>query len=114
MTKIKTAKQIEALQKGYRVTDIQNTINTGICWMMEGFQGRFAMQMLKAGVCMLPTNPTRDYYGNTVPARTMLKEGTKGTLQNACEFWQKVQDGDFEAIEGLEEIFGRDEEDEVK
>lgn len=106
MKKKLTYNQIVSLQKGYGVTATQEGINSGQCWRMEGSVGRFAMQMLEAGVCMLPLVPRIDAYGNKVPPRNVLKTGTKGTFKNAQEFWSKVYDGDFETIESLEETFG--------
>jgi len=100
-----TYSQITSLQKAYNVTEIQEQINTGLCWKMEGSVGRFAMDCLEAGVCMLPLERRIDYYGQTVPSRNDLKAGTKGTFQNAVRFWNQVQDGDFEAIEWLESTF---------
>jgi hypothetical protein len=105
--------RIISLQKGYKVTQVQEQINSGMAWKLEGSVGRFAMEMLEAGVCMLPKERKIDYYGNTVPSRDDLKPGTKGTYQNAVNFWQKVWDGDFETIDALEETFGADVEDEV-
>lgn len=99
-------KQITALQKQYNVTSTQEGINSGQCWLMEGSVGRHAMSMLEAGVCLLPDVPRRDYYGNLVPPRTALKEGTKGTLGNAQNFWQQVKDGDFDTIDSLVGMFG--------
>jgi hypothetical protein len=106
-------KIISELQKSYRVTEIQEQINSGMAWKLEGSVGRFAMNMLENGVCMLPLKSNLDYYGNIVPARNQLKSGTKGSFQNCANFWQKVYDGDFETIESLEEIFGVDVEDEI-
>jgi hypothetical protein len=109
-----TIEKIQQLQKGYRVTAIQEMIESGQCWKMEGSIGRFAMTCLEAGICFLGEKPTYDYYGNFVPARGMLELTTKGSLENAQEFWQRVEDGDFETIEALEEMFGADVEDEVE
>jgi hypothetical protein len=106
MATIKTFKQIQALQKQYKVTGVQEGITSGQCWHMEGAQGRFASECLTNGVCVLPTVQIKDYYGNTVPSRNDLKPGTKGTLGNACNFWQKVVDGDSEARDYLEDCFG--------
>jgi hypothetical protein len=108
-----TIEQIRELQKGYRVAGIQESIENGQCWQMEGSTGRFAMQCLEAGICFLGEKPRYDYYGNFVPPRGMLEEGSKGSLGNAQNFWQRVQDGDFEVIDALEEMFGADVEDEV-
>lgn len=69
---------------------------------MEGSVGRFAMDCLEAGVCMLPRERRIDYYGQTVPSRNDLKAGTKGTYQNAVRFWTEVEEGDFDAVEWLE------------
>lgn len=97
--------RITKLQETYNVIGVQAMINSGDCWKLEGSVGRFAMNMLESGVCMLPKEAKVDYYGNTVPSRDMLKKGTKGTYQNCKEFWKRVEDGDLEAIEWLEETF---------
>lgn len=100
-----TYSQIISLQKAYNVDQIQDQINSGLCWRMEGSVGRFAMDCLEAGVCMLPTERRIDYYGQVVPSRNDLKAETKGTFQNAVRFWAQVMEGDFDAIEWLEETF---------
>ena len=100
-----TFAQIKKLQKTYGVYGTQESINSGTCWKMEGSSGRFAMSCLEMGVCMLPLEPRYDFYRTMVPARSMLKQGTKGTFQNAVHFWNRVYDGDFDAIEWLEETF---------
>lgn len=108
-----TIEQIRELQEGYKVTATQKGIESGDIWKFEGSVGRMAMTCLEAGICFLGENPTYDYYGNFIPARGMLKMATKGSLENAQEFWQRVFDGDFETIEALEEMFGADIEEEV-
>ena len=105
--------QIISLQKGYNVTQIQEQINSGMAWKLEGSVGRFASDMLEAGVCMLPLERKVDYYGSVIPSRHDLKPGTKGTFKNSVNFWERVWEGDFDTIEGLENIFGADVEDEV-
>jgi len=106
--------QIEKLQKGYKVTALQEMIQSGDVWKLEGSVGRLAMTCLENGICFLGKYPRFDYYGNFVPPRGMVEEGSKGSLLNAQNFWQKVQDGDFEVIDALEQLFGADEENEVK
>ena len=101
-----TYSQIEKLQKSYNADGMQESINSGSCWSMEGSAGRFAMTCLESGACMLPLLPRYDYYGNRVPSRNMLKQGTKGTFLNSVNFWHRVMDGDFAAINWLEESFG--------
>lgn len=98
-------KRIEKLQKEYGVDSLQRGINTGQVWLFEGSAGRFAQDMLKWGVVMLPKFRTRDYYGNTIPARTDLKDGTKGTYQNCVFFWAAVESGDIEKEEFLLDTF---------
>ena len=94
-----TLEQITALQKQYNLNVWQDRINSGTAWTLEGWYGRRAMEMLESGACMLPEVPRKDYWGNIVPARTTLKEGTKGTLQNSQEFWQKVIDGEIMLVD---------------
>ena len=62
---------------------------------------------------MLPNGRRTDYYGNIVPSRDDLKPGTEGTLLNSQNFWQRVEDMDYEAIVGLEETFGVQSEQET-
>lgn len=66
---------------------MQQLIDSGQAWRLEGSCGRTAMRALESGACFLPEVPYRDYYGNVVPARSMVKSGTKGTLENAARFW---------------------------
>jgi len=101
MKKLTLAK-IKSLQKTYGFTEIQNHINTGTAWHLEGSFGRQAMALLESGACMLPLEPKGDAYGNTVPSRDMLKDGTKGTLGNSKKFWQSVLDGEIEIDEWAE------------
>jgi hypothetical protein len=109
-----TIEQIRDLQKGYNVTNTQQGIESGDIWKFEGSVGRFAMTCLEAGICFLGEDVTYDYYGNAIPARQMLDQTSKGSLENAQEFWQRVYDGEFETIEALEEMFGViDNEDEI-
>jgi hypothetical protein len=67
---------------------MQGLIESGQAWLMEGSCGRAANDYLTEGVCFLPREAHRDYWGNQVPGRDMLKPGTKGTLQNAMRYWK--------------------------
>ena len=89
-------KEIEALQEENGISEMQGMINSGTAWHMEGSIGRGAMSLLKSGACMLPEEHKKDAYGNIVPARTDLKEGTTGTFQNSVNFWNKVEAGEIE------------------
>lgn len=91
-----TIEQIKELQKQYGYADTQARIEDGSIWGFEGSMGRAAMDMLEAGVCFLGERPTKDYYGSMIPARGFLEAGTKGTLENSQEFWQKVVDGEID------------------
>lgn len=86
-------KKIKLLQSDYGYQEMQDMINSGIAWKMEGSIGRQAMSLLECGACMLPKEMHKDYYGNTIPSREMLAEGTKGTLSNSQRFWQGVEEG---------------------
>jgi len=80
-------KQIKAEQSEFGFTEIQNLIDTGAAWVMEGSIGRQAMDCLKSGACFLPEVAYQDYFGNRIPARSEVQEGSIGSLENSIEFW---------------------------
>lgn len=100
-----TLEQITELQKQYGVTKTQEGINSGNIWCFEGSVGRFADDCLRIGACYLPEYETQDYYGSKIPPRNVLREGTKGTLENSQAFWQKVLDCDDNCLDFLEDSF---------
>lgn len=57
----------------------QRLINSGEAWQFEGHVGRTAMRLIEAGQCMLGTERRRDCWGTIIPARTDVKQGTKGS-----------------------------------
>jgi hypothetical protein len=57
---------------------IQRAINSGM-WGLQGSYGRTMMDAIRSGQCLLGNNTARDYYGNTIPSRTQVQEGTKGS-----------------------------------
>lgn len=60
---------------------IQRAINSGSAWSFQGSYGRTMMDFIEAGICMLGESPARDYWGNRIPSRHEVKEGTKGSRQ---------------------------------
>ena len=57
---------------------IQRAINAGM-WSMQGSYGRAMMDAINDGKCLLGLKDARDYWGNTIPSRLHVKEGTKGS-----------------------------------
>lgn len=98
-----TIEMITDLQKQYGLTDLQEKINSGMAWKLEGSFGRAAMSALEDGACLLPEESHQDYYGNTVPSRTQVKMGTNGSIENCQEFWAKVLNGEIDLPEPDEE-----------
>lgn len=76
------------IQSGYH--KMQELIDSGLVWKLEGSMGREAMALLESGACMLPKKSYRDYYGNKIPSRDELKSGTKGTYQNSLNFYKHI------------------------
>lgn len=58
---------------------IQRAINAG-AWSFQGSYGRAMMEAITYGYCLLGTKSARDYWGNTIPSRTDVKEGSKGSF----------------------------------
>lgn len=59
--------------------DLQDLINSGAAWRLEGSIGRAAMAAIDAGECILGPVGHRDAYGNYVPSRYEVIPGTKGS-----------------------------------
>jgi hypothetical protein len=45
------------------------------------------MEAIENGYCLLGRSRAQDYYGNTIPSRDDVQEGTKGSL----EYVRKLQ-----------------------
>ena len=58
---------------------IQRAINAK-SWSFQGSYGRAMMQAINDGFCLLGKESARDYYGNRIPSRDEVKQGTKGSL----------------------------------
>ena len=58
---------------------IQRAINSGM-WGLQGSYGRVMMDAISSGRCLLGPNAARDYYGNVIPSRDDVKQGTKGSI----------------------------------
>jgi len=58
---------------------IQKAINTGL-WGLQGSYGRTMMDAIKGGYCLLGKKSVTDYYGNHVPSRTDVVNGTVGSF----------------------------------
>lgn len=89
-----TIKEIRQQQEVHGLTETQRGIENGSIWKFEGSAGRYAMECLEVGKCFLPTKPTFDYFGNRLPSRNELKDGTKGTLANSKNFWLNFDEFD--------------------
>lgn len=60
---------------------LQELINSGVAWRLEGSVGRSAMAAIESGECILGESGYYDYWGNYVPSRTEVKLGTKGSVE---------------------------------
>ena len=60
---------------------IQSAINSGYAWKMQGSYGRTMMDAIRSGYCMLGHTQSSDYYGNVIPSRDDVEEGTKGSYE---------------------------------
>jgi hypothetical protein len=63
--------------------DLQDLIDSGAAWQLEGSIGRAAMAAIDEGVCILGPTGHRDYWGNYVPSRDEVEPGTKGSVEYA-------------------------------
>jgi hypothetical protein len=77
----------------YKAT--QRAINAGL-WSLPGRNGRAMMEAIEAGRCLLGPNRATDYYGNNIPSRSDVKDGTKGSrgfvVEAYGEDWAKLME----------------------
>jgi len=81
----------DATEEEY-VAAYQSLINSGAAWTMEGSVGRQAMALIEAGLCALGETGSRDYWGNALPSRHEVEEGTKGSVQYVHDNGNEVQE----------------------
>lgn len=76
---------------------LQRAIDSLSAWQFQGSMGRAMMGAIEAGDCMLATSCCRDYWGNRIPSRTEVQEGTKGSrqwvVQHRGEEWAVMLEG---------------------
>ena len=59
----------------------QELIDSGQAWRLQGSYGRAAMEMLRSGKCMLGPISHRDAYGNYIPSRDEVQQGSPGSAE---------------------------------
>jgi hypothetical protein len=62
---------------------LQELIDSGLAWQLEGHIGRQAMACIESGLCTLGPEGHHDYWGNYVPSRTEVQPGTVGSPEYA-------------------------------
>lgn len=61
-------------------TSLQRAINAGM-WSLQGSYGRSMMEAIESGKCLLGLKSASDYWGNVIPSRLQVKDGTKGSWE---------------------------------
>lgn len=76
---------------------LQRAINSGTAWSLQGSYGRAMMDAIQSGACMLGPRDAHDYYGNHIPSRDQVQDGSKGSrtfvVANRGEEWAVMLDG---------------------
>lgn len=60
---------------------LQEAVNTGTAWKLEGHVGRSAMAAIENGQIALGETGHYDYWHNYVPSRTEVEPGSKGSAE---------------------------------
>lgn len=63
------------------IAGMQELVNTGQAWYLEGSVGRQAMSLIESGQIMLGEEGHRDYWGNYVPSRYEVEAGSMGSAE---------------------------------
>lgn len=72
--------------------DVQDLIDSGMAWRLEGFVGRQCMAAIDSGDAILGPTGHTDYWGNYVPSRFEVVPGTKGSVEYAARIQQERGD----------------------
>jgi hypothetical protein len=76
---------------------LQRFINSGTGWKLQGHFGRSMMNAIEEGRCMLGEADCRDYWGNHIPSRTQVQDGSKGSrdfvVAQCGEDWALMLEG---------------------
>lgn len=72
---------------------LQELINSGDAWHLEGSVGCAAVDCINSGECILGEEGHKDFWGNYIPSRYEVKAGTKGSVEYAA---LKSHDDPFE------------------
>jgi len=59
---------------------VQKAINSLTAWKFQGSYGRTMMAAIENGYCLLGREATTDYWGNRIPSRFEVLNGTKGSI----------------------------------
>lgn len=82
-------KFIRDRQKDFpQIEHMQDWIDKGYAWSMEGAVGREAIRGLESGMYFLPNQSFTNPYGQHIPSREEIRIGTEGSLDNAYDFYQ--------------------------
>jgi hypothetical protein len=60
---------------------MQDLIDSGQVWKLQGSYGRAAMDLIQSGQCLLGPVGHRDAYGNYVPSRDEVQPGSPGSSE---------------------------------
>jgi len=73
---------------------VQEQIDSGQAWRLEGSVGRKAMAALRRGAAVLPQERGRDFYGHIVPScRDVVDEsGSTGSVTNSEDFYRESEE----------------------
>lgn len=98
MLSIEDIESIENFAQGQQehYESLQRAINSLTAWRLQGHYGRTMMDALTDGYCMLGTQHTRDYWGNRIPSRDEVKQGTLGSFEyvariNGVEYARRME-----------------------
>ena len=85
----------EATTQQEEIEVMQRYIDNGMAWKLEGSVGREAMRLIESGHCILGETGHSNAYGNRVPSRFEVKQGTKGSV----EYQEKMREENPEWFE---------------
>lgn len=66
--------------------EMQRMIDGGLVWKLEGAMGRAAMDALRMGACVLPSEVQSDYWGSPIPSYLLVADNSPGSVALAEDY----------------------------
>lgn len=81
--------EIKKIQRKYGVGKVQELIDSGKAFMIQGDFEELIWSMIYSGACMLPDLVHKNHQGTRIATRAMVPSGSPGSFKRCQSYWSK-------------------------